>query len=207
MRRFIALIVMVGLALGSRPCPGQELLLDSAGQSKEYLITLSGSAGSERFNGVRGILTLDQAPPLSLNAYLLIIKGFPQTNSRNVFYWFSEDTSMTDVGQEIVCDIKGTYLKQPDVHFYFLSPRLLENKSPFLTHREKERRRQAEQQALPTRVYAQAGRLSVRIVGDQASGTVWMKGYDSVERAFVEYSASFSGQKSLPIEPKREHKK
>ncbi len=201
-----ATVLFVSALAASVSCPAQELLLDSAEQPKEFRIILAGNAGGERFTGVHGTLTLEQPPPLSLNTYLLIIKGFPRTNGRNCFYWFSEDTSMMELGGEIVCEVKATYLKQPDVHFYFLSPTLLENKSPFLTQREKERRKQAEQQALPTRVYAQAGKLSVRFVGNQVSGTVWMKGYDGVERAFVEYRADFSGQKSLPLKPMREHK-
>jgi hypothetical protein len=199
--------IMLWLSLSPCISEGQGLLTDSGEYPKQYLINLSGNAGTERFTGVRGILTLEQPPPLSLNAYLVIIKGYPQTNSRNCFYWFSEDTSMTDVGNEIVCNIKGTYLKQPDVHFFFLSPTLLKNKSPFLTQREKERKKMAEKRALPTKVYAQAGKLSLSILGDQASGAVWMKGYDAVEHSYVDYSASFSGQQTLPIEPKREFKK
>jgi hypothetical protein len=201
----------LGLLMWFVLCPwtarGQELLFDSGGNPKQFMIVLSGSAGAERFDGVRELLILDKPAPLSLNTYLAIVKGYPQTNCHNCFFWLSEDTVMTDISSEIVCDIKRTYLKQPDVHFFFLSPTLLENKSAFLTQREKERRKMAEAMALPTKIYAKAGKLSLRILGDHVSGTVWMKGYDSVEHAYVHYHASFSGEKILPIEPKKEFKK
>ncbi|MHC1742519.1 MAG: hypothetical protein AB9873_05750 [Syntrophobacteraceae bacterium] len=199
--------ILMGLVLLPAPSRGQELLMDSGYYPKQYLIAISGAAGDEKFSGVRGILSIEEPLPLSLNTYLVIVKGYPQTNTRNCFYWFSEDTSMTDISNEIVCDIKATYLKQPDVHFYFMSPTLLENKAVFLTQREKERRKLAEKRALPTRVYARAGRLNIRFLGNEVSGTVSMNGYDYLENAYVEYKASFSGQATLPIEPRKDFKK
>lgn len=200
----VSLMMLPVLAFGvSR---AQELLLDSGKNPKYYLLKLSGTAQNERFNDAHAILMIAQPPPLSTHEYLVIVEGYPQKNTRNAFYWHSEESSMTALSTEITCDIRPGYSKQPDIHFFYLSPSLLESRV-FLTQQEGARRKMAEKMALPTRVEARSGKLDVRILGEEVSGTVWMKGYDSIERAYVDYRASFSGQKYLPIEPKQQLKK
>ena len=186
---------------------GQNILTDNAEQSEHFLIQMSGTVYQEKFFRARGQLTIAPPPNLSLNSYLVIVEGFPQENSRNCFFWNSEASSMITLSNEIVCDIKNTWLKFNDNHFFYLSPTLLANKGPFLTQREKERRLLAEKQALPTKVFAKAGKLVVSRNGDSISGTVWMNGYDFVQSAYVQYNARFQGTKSLRLEPSKQRKK
>lgn len=178
----------------------QDLLEDSGGASKKYLIKLSGNVLRERFTEARGVLSIAHPPPGSLNPYLIIVEGFPQKNSRNSFYWSSEFTFMTVVGAEVRCSLKRSYTKQPDIHFFHLSPILLESRV-FLTQHEQERLRLAEKTALPTKVMAQMGELRATFTGNQVSGKVSLKGYDTIEQAYVAYHAQWYGRESTRIEP------
>ena len=65
----------------------------------------------------------------------------------------------------------------------------------------------AEKTALPTLINATAGRLKLRIYSNSVSGTIWMKGYDPVEKAFVLYSAQLYGQKVYGLRPMLEQTK
>ena len=77
-----------------------------------------------------------------------------------------------------------------------------------MTQREAERRALAEEQALPTKVMAISGRLRVQTYASRVSGSVVMKGYDPVERAYVEYAARFTGRMTAgPLQPSQELKK
>ncbi len=207
-RRLLLLIMSLLLlaAATEETTHAQDLLSDSGESPKYFLLKLSGSVQKEHFTDARAILTIEQPPPLSTHEYLVIIQGYPQKNSRNTFYWHSEESSMLTLSTEITCDIRPGYSKQPDIHFFYLSPSLLESRV-FLTQQEGARRKMAENMALPTRVEARSGRLELRILGDQVSGSVSMKGYDSIDRAYVEYRANLSGQKYLPIEPKQQLRK
>jgi hypothetical protein len=181
------------------------VLDDSAGLKKTFIIQLSGAVLNENFTGARASLEIDNPNPDSLNSYLVVIRGFPKTNSRNTFYWHSDSSDMLVMPQEIVCDIKKTYLR-PNLHyqshFFYLSPILLKPvKGLYLSQREKERRDAAEKRALPTQVDAQAGQLKIRISGDSVSGSVWMKGYDLIEKSYVQYNAFFSGNAAIDVKP------
>jgi hypothetical protein len=70
-----------------------------------------------------------------------------------------------------------------------------------MTQHEQERLRLAEKTALPTRVAAKAGELKVTFSGNHVSGTVFMKGYDTIEQAHVGYSARLFGRETTRIEP------
>lgn len=184
----------------------QELLLGGSEETRHFILQLSGRVNQEQFQGAKGVLTLSPPGSLSLNPYQLIIDGFPKRNSRNSFFWNSQEGFMTAFAHEIVCDIKRYYMHPPDIHFFYLSPVLLEQRI-FLTHREGERRAMAEEQALPTKVMAISGRLRVQMYASRVSGSVVMKGYDSVERSYVEYFARFAGKMTGPLEPSKELKK
>ncbi len=55
-------------------------------------------------------------------------RGFLRKNARNSFFWNSQESSMSAFANEIVCDIKRHYAHRPDIHFFYLSPVLLEQR-------------------------------------------------------------------------------
>ncbi len=209
-RRILCVTFVILLALlvfNSALFAQDELLQDSGGAPKTYMIELSGKVLNEDFSGARASVEIALPSPDSLNAYLIVIRGFPKLNSRNTIYWHSDGSDMTVTGGEISCDIKRTFLRPVKgafrCHFFYISPILLKPiKGMFLSPKEKERKQGAEKRALPTLVYAQAGQLKIRVYSDMVSGSVWMKGYDLIEHSYVEYNASFSGETATRLKPK-----
>ena len=183
-----------------------DILLDGTAFPKQYLVQLSGTVMNENFSGAQALLTLMLPDPNSTNPYQLIIEGFPKTNSRNSFFWNAGFSEMTAIANEITCDIKRTYVKTVPMHFMFLSPELLKHTGG-LELLGDEGKKFAEKGALPTLINARAGKLKLSIYSNSVSGTVWMKGYDPVERAFVQYSARLYGKRSYNLKPKQETKK
>ena len=166
-----------------------------------YLLNLSGTVYKERFSNAKALLTISESADLDPNPFLVIVEGFPKRNSRNVFYWHSEHTPMESISDEITCVIKRSVARPLEMHFFYISPYLFEDEdgNP-LENLEIIRLREA--QVLPTRVYVQAGKLRLKIHADTISGTVWLRGYDRVEKAFVQYSARISGRKTTKLQPK-----
>lgn len=181
-------------------------LLEETEFSKMYLIQLSGTVLNETFSGAQALLTLMAPVPYSTNPYQIIIQGFPKKNSRNSFFWNSEDSEMTAISNEITCEIKRTYVKPVPMHFIFLSPELLRHTGSLELYGD-EGKKFAEKTALPTLINARAGKLKLLIHSNSVSGTVWMKGYDPVEKAFVQYSARIYGKRTYKLQPKQELKK
>lgn len=181
-------------------------LLDGTPFPKQYLVQLSGTVMNESFSGVQALLTLMPPSPDSTNPYQIIIQGFPKKNSRNSFFWNGDFSEMTALSNEITCDIKRTYVKTVPMHFMFLSPELLKHTGALELLGE-EGKKFAEKEALPTLINARAGKLKIRLYSNSVSGTVWMKGYDPVERAFVQYSAKLHGNRSYNLKPKQQTKK
>lgn len=200
--------------LNSSSCAQDDLLEDSGGFPKIYMVEMSGKVLEEEFTGVRASIEISLSDPGSLNPYLVITRGFPKANSRNVFFWDSDATDMKEFSGEITSDIKRTfmrpltYAKQPHAyiqcHFSYLSPVLIKHiKGTYIDEpREKERKATAIKHALPTLVVAQAGQLRIRVTGDMISGNVWMKGYDLIEHSYVDYNASFAGEAATRLKPK-----
>ena len=182
--------------------------------SRQYLVQISGTVMNETFTRSQALLTLMAPPPPSgnmryINPYQIIIEGFPKKNSRNSFFWNTESTEMTAIANEITCDIKRSFIKGVEVFFIFLSPALLRPTGALdiLTGVIDEGQKAAERVALPTQISATAGKLKLRIQTDTISGTVWMKGYDPVEKAFVMYSARLSGKRSYNLQPRQRGEK
>lgn len=205
----IGMLMILGSGIFSVQSAAQEAaadypLLEGTGISKQYLVQLSGTVMNETFSGVQALLTLSQPLPVSKynNPYLLVVEGFPKKNSRNSFYWSGEDSEMTAISNEITCDIKRTFVKGVPTYFMFLSPELLRH-----TGSAFEGEKFAEKVAIPTQITAQAGKLKLRVQTDSVSGTVWMKGYDPIEKAYVLYSARLYGKKSYGLEPRLEIRK
>jgi hypothetical protein len=200
---FIGMLMILGSVFFSARSMAQDLLTGTE-LSKQYLVDLSGTVMNETFSGAQVLLTLMQ--PTSgrkhNNPYKLIIEGFPNKNSRNSFFWDSESSEMTAIANEITCDIKQTFVKQVPMHFFFLSPELPKNEGDAPGEENF-----ALKVALPTSISVRAGKLKLRIHSNSVSGTVWMKGYDPVEKAFVMYSARLAGKKSYHLQPKQETKK
>jgi len=198
----------MSLAIGffSADSVADDMLLDTISFSKQYLVQLSGTVMNETFSGAQALLTLMPPAPGGSNPYQIIIEAFPKKNSRNSLFWNADYSEMTAISNEITCDIKRTFVKPVPMHFYFLSPALL-NVRDVLQEKDKEQEIAAEKVALPTRIEARAGKLKLRIYSNSVSGTVWMKGYDQVEHAFVQYSAKLYGKRSYRLQQKQETKK
>jgi hypothetical protein len=211
---FIGVLLILGLFFSPVDSVAVEsvvddALLEGAQISKQYLVNLSGTVMNETFSGARALLTLGGASPVSRydNPYLVTIQGFPKNNSRNSFFWNSGYTEMTAIANEITCDIKRTFVKQVPTYFMFLSPDLLKHTGALEMKAGDEGKKLAESVALPTLIIARAGKLKLRLYSNTVSGTVWMKGYDPVEKSFVLYSARLYGKKSYNLKPKQEGKK
>jgi hypothetical protein len=205
MKKLTPFLIMAMLTVGGTgffPAQTGALdLLEGTELSKQYLLELSGTVMNETFSGAQALLTLLPPAPASKynNPYQVIIEGYPQKNSRNSFFWRSEDSPMTAIANDITCDIKRTYIKEVPMYFIFLSPELLRHYGSAY-----EEERYALNVALPTFVNARAGKLKLRIHSDTVSGTVWMKGFDPVEKAWVMYSAKLHGKKSFNLKPNEE---
>jgi hypothetical protein len=179
-------------------------LLENTEFQKQYLLQLSGTVMNETFSGAQALLTL--MPPAIVskynNPYQIVIEGFPQKNSRNSFFWRSEDTEMTAIANEISCRVKQTSVKEVPNYFIYLSPVSVKGYGYAFVEGEK----YALKVALPTIVPVTSGRLKLRIHSNTVSGTVWMKGYDPLEKAFVLYSARLYGKPSYHLKPNLEKK-
>ncbi len=202
----IGILMILATGFFSADSVAEDVLLDTMVFSKQYLVQLSGTVMNETFSGAQALLTLMPPAPDSWNPYQIIIEGFPKKNSRNSFFWNAAYSEMTAISNEITCDIKRAFVKPVPMHFYFLSPALL-NVRDVLQEKDKEQEIAAEKVALPTRIEARAGKLKLSIYSNSVSGTVWMKGYDQVEHAFVQYSAKLYGKRSYHLLPKQETKK
>jgi len=194
----IGALMILGCAFFSARSMAQDLL-EVGESSKQYLLNLSGTVMNETFSGAQAVLTLTQSPSgrgIYDNPYQLIIEGFPRKNSRNSFFWNGAYSEMTAIANEITCDIKRTFVKSVPMHFFFLSSELLKSSGAAL-----EEDTSGLTAVLPTRVDAQAGRLKLLIHSSSVSGTVWMKGYDRAEKAFVLYNARLYGKKTYRLKP------
>jgi hypothetical protein len=185
----------------------EHLLLDASNIPKQYILQLSGTVLNETFSDVQALLTISVPERYSNKPYLIIINGFPKQNSRNTFFWSSGYSDMIALANEITCDIKRNTGKTiPVINFYYMSPELLKHTGA-LELLGDEGKKYAEKQALPSIVYAQAGKLKLHVYSNAVSGTVWIKGYDRVEKSFVQYSARFTGKPSYNLKSKQEQKK
>ena len=174
---------------------GEDQQLVGETGEERYLITLSGSVGQESFSGVQAVLALSHPDILSTNPYQAIVAGYPLSNIRNVFYWNSEEGPMDVMGSEISSRTRPAGLGLSDNHFYYLSPVLLQNPG-VLTQHEKERRKHAEETALPTKIFAAQGELRLLFAGGGVQGSIRMVGLDSVGNEYVHYQAVFAGSKT-----------
>lgn len=179
-------------------------LLEGTQYTKLYLLEISGKTMDENFTGAQALLYLMPPAPGAPNPYQVVIVGYPKRNSRNSFYWNSEFTEMTSVANDITCEIKRTYVKPSPIHFIFMSPELLRHTGALTGE---EGKKYAERTALPTLIQARAGKLKLKVHSNFVSGTVWMSGYDFVEKAFVTYSARLHGRRAYNLEPRQELKK
>ncbi len=201
----VTIIVMAGVLMAAAAF-ADDTLLDTTDYSKQYILQLSGTVMNETFSGVQALLTLMPPAPYSTHPYQIIIQGFPKKNSRNSFFWNGDNAEMTAIANEITCTIHETYIKPVPMFFIFMSPELLKHTGA-LELQGNEGKKFAEKNALPTLINARAGSLKLNIYSNFISGTIWMKGYDPVEHAFVQYSANLYGRRSYNLHPKQELKK
>ncbi|MBF0480995.1 MAG: hypothetical protein HQK81_03685 [Desulfovibrionaceae bacterium] len=194
----IVMVLALFAGLWPAQAAAQDILSDREESSKQYLVQLDGSVGIDNFSNTKAILTLAPSPEGAQNTYVLTVSGWPRDNGLNTFVWVSDDTLMTDVSSMVVCRVVDSAFKQANIHFYYLSPRLL--RAATVTQHEKEDIRQARKVALPTRIAANAGELSLNFMGGAVTGRVWITGYDPVGRAFVHYQANIQGELSRGLQ-------
>jgi len=195
----------LALALASNALPVQaqsaeNFLLEGVGNTQTYILQLSGTVLNERFSGVTMTLQVSGPPPGSPHPCLVILAGFPDAQTRNAFFWNSGHSAMKTDANSLTCTFKPGSNPGQSIHFFYLSPALL--KSTKRTHMQKEDLQRALKNAVPSMVAAQAGELKMTIRAGTVSGTVWLQGYDRVEKSYVRYSAAFSGRRALHIEQK-----
>jgi len=187
---------------------GEDIFAFGTGLALKYILTLSGTVHNEKFFKVNALLTLTGSSDFDPNPYLLEIQGYPKNNSRNSFYWTSMGHSMQVVSNEIICDIVLSSYRHmgSGIFFNFVSP-VLTAPQAFETHREEERKEMMKKLAIPTVIPAQAGKIHLRIHADSVSGTIWMNGYDTIQKSYVFYSARFDGRKAHGLAPSTEVQK
>jgi hypothetical protein len=180
-----------------------DALLEGDGIVQKYILELSGTVLNENFTGVTMSLKCSGAPMGSLHPYLLLAGGVPDEQGRNSFFWNSEESTMEVSANQITCKIKGGALATSDIHFFYLSPALLKRT---LTHNDKEDRQKTLKTAVPSKVFAQAGELKLTISSLSITGSVWLQGYDTIQKSYVRYSAEFTGRREAHVEPKLQRK-
>lgn len=198
--RCLTASAFVALVLGLWPgqCLGQTVLEDVYESARYYLLTLSGLVGKNSFQQTQALLTLASSPPGSIHAYVVTIVGWPKNNGENTFVWNSEDSSEESLLGRVTCRIVESAAKPPNINFFYLSPVLFKRQG-MQTQHEGERLRQVRKEALPTKIQARAGELTLNFTGQQVDGRVWMTGYDFVEKANVRYQATFQGTLSREL--------
>jgi len=195
---FIAALTALGAGLLPARSAAQDMP-EGMDYPRQYLVELSGTVMNETFSGAQALLTLKQATggPTD-NPFALTIESYPESNARNSFFWDSRYSEMTAIANDITCRIKQAFLRTRPIHFFFLA-----------SERQKQKGRAFDDEpavlkaAPPTLVPAQAGQLKLRIHSNTVSGTVWMKGYDPAEQAFVLYSARLYGNRAYLLKPKQ----
>jgi len=200
-------VLFVALLLpASAPAQDTSILESATVIPRIYLIQLSGTVQNEKFSGAQALLTVARPTGASTNPYLVTIIGFPKKNSENTLAWNSFYTDMYAVSNQITCKIKHTALQKPGIHFFYFSQEVQSPKG-ILSFRDREEVERTKEVALPTKVIAQAGELKLKAKSSSVSGSVWIKGFDSVARSYSTYNARFFGRKTLKLEPKQEQKR
>ncbi len=193
--------MLLALAALAPPAHAQDTnLTDGYPSSQEYILQVSGTILNESFNGATMRLLLGTPDASDPNPYQIVAAGFPDSQSRNVFFWNSSYSAMEANADTITCTIRPSSTASKNVFFAYLSPTLL--KLPNLTHRDKENRQKALKSAVPSVVPAQAGELRLTVKPNSVSGTVWLQGYDTIENSYVRYNATFSGTRAAHLEQK-----
>ena len=192
--------------LPARPCPAQQetspFVLDQEDGANQYTLALAGTVGTESFQGVRGLLTISFPPPGNPNPYLVIVVGFPTANTRNSFYWDSQQGSMEAMAGSVRCRLPGRGLNLSANHFFYLSPALFARPGPSPQY-DPERQKHVEQTALPIKIAALDGEMTINVNGNALTGHVTMTGLDPVGHTYVRYAATFVGQRNQGLSTKR----
>lgn len=200
MRMMAYLFIGVLTLLGSAFLPGCAVaqdLTEGTDLPRQYLVELSGTVMNETFSGAQALLTLKQATgDLTSNPVALTIESFPDSKARNSFFWDSRYTEMTAIGNDITSHIRQASHRPLPIHFFFLASERRKNMGADFGDEPADLKT-----AFPTLVAARAGQLKLRIHSNTVSGTVWMKGYDPAEKAFVLYSARLYGKKTYNLKP------
>ncbi|MGO9370948.1 MAG: hypothetical protein ACLQBD_02470 [Syntrophobacteraceae bacterium] len=194
------LLTLWFLALASQPGLGSsvqkdDLVTESHRFVRRYQISLTGTIFHGQFSGVKAILTFQSPPPESPNRYRIIIEGASSNSSPDFCHWDSEDCSMSVFLNEIKCSFKNSLKKPSTSYFFHLSPGLF-NKELFPALEEQQGAKPTATQTRPTFIQAKAGELVLTVHSNEVTGTLWMRGYDTVEHSHVVYQAHFQGTRA-----------
>jgi hypothetical protein len=198
LRTAVLLLALAALAPPAWAQTHDNTLLESSGITQKYILELAGTVLNETFNRATMSLQISGAPAGSQYSYLVIAEGFPDAQTRNVFFWNSKHSTMDVSANTLTCTIKPGLSATHDIHFYYLSPELL--KRPQFTHKDTMDKQQVLKIARQSEVIAQAGELKLTINASTISGTVWLQGYDRIEKSYVRYSATFTGRRALHLD-------
>lgn len=187
-------------------CYADDMLLSSGDNPLRYLAKVSGHVGKENFNDSQVMITLMPSILGDINPYVIIIEGYPESNSNNTFFFSTRETTMEVYGNEFICKLKRWYSGiKPNVFFFYTSPVLLEVRH--ITQHEEEAEQLARETALPTKVFANIAELRITFLGNKVRGRITMVGYDFIESSFVHYNATFTGNLLSTAKQKIEKKK
>ncbi len=177
-------------------------LLDAESLHQKYQIELTGEVLGEKFRGVTMSVQFSGSDLGSRHHYQLIFAGFPDEQTRNGFYWDSEKSAMEVSANRVTCAIEPG--QESDMHFFYMSPALLK-KAPAQKN-SRDASKAALKTARPTKVFAQAGELTLAVNPRSITGSVWLHGYDKVQKSHVRYFAQFTGRPAARIEQKIKRK-
>ena len=202
-RKCIVLMLLAFCVLLTRQATADPIL-ETKSTTQTYILELSGTVSTKTFNGVTMTLKISTAPIGSINQYQVIAEPRSKVQKRNAFFWNSEQGAMDVVSNTIRCKIKPGTAAASAIHFNYLRPKEFRKRQ--FTHKEAQDYKQALKNAEPAPVPAQAGELKLTMGPSTVSGTVWLRGYDVVEKSYVRYSASFSGRRSVHLDSKTAQK-
>jgi len=198
----VVLLVVVGGGRWSlAQTTGEEAFLAPDDSPPQYILTMSGTVGSESFRGVRALLTISFTPPGSQNLYKVFVVGFPTANTRNCFNFDSDEGRLETQGTTITCQVKLRNRPISGNHFFYMSP-VLYSRQGSPTQSEAERTKHIDATAEPTKILALTGTLHLDVSKERLKGRVTMTGLDPRGHDYVQYNATFVGQRTTVQAPR-----
>lgn len=198
----LTLLAMLSLARWAlAQTTGEDAFLNADDSPPQYMLTMSGTVGAKSFSGVRGLLTISFTAPGSQNIYKIFVVGYPTANTRNCFNWDSDEGSVRSHGTTLNSQVKLHNRSSSGNHFFYMSP-VLYARQGAPTQNEAERIKHITDTAMPTKILALTGALSLDVNKERLTGQVTMTGLDPRGHDYVHYAATFVGQRITTLKPR-----